>query len=1244
MANFIIPFIASSAIGHYQRRKAKQRAAAAQRQLLEAQREANAIEARPSHTNQPIPIIYGRAGVPGSPIYSQVGKLWRNNTPENATDVRISGDAGFEIDEAQERNTVLLRQYVIAIGKLHQVTYCLIDGEPFDADRFDNAKDIKWGFGDNRLVISGGMSDVGGEERKPSDVRFTGLTFATAGFLLDLDDPEFAGQFPELFFYCSGIDMPYLIRNGADYVKQAPDESVFPYENKRSNPVLALYDYLTQHSHFGPNLPESKIHTESFAFASAQCVDRICHANALDLQSSVKYDPVVTGGQFTPLKNVFWTRPYPAVRNQVAGTNHAAYWNNFIQYTSISNVASQCDGLLPDDEANRFGGINQVINRYEFNGRVSTTRKFFDAIGLFRGVIPGAQFFRSITGRWKFIIPNPLQSLSNIPVFNEFRGNFEEVRPDADELANRITARFSDIEKDFAGGVVEFPTPGSPLDIQLQESDGGVFRLSIDIVGANNRQHAISISANLILIRRREVYRFTVPKKYLLYEQGDVIIIDRKRHPKVFVYAIIIAKRPNPDLSITFVARRFSRADYDIYLSDQERIPLTAEIPAIPFIPFSAGTPTAPPPVQRPPVQQVPGTPGKPASVTITHHTISVSWDAPTTGGAVDTFLSSDYYEADISTTDDFASPITKTTNNRAIAFDGLTELTTYYIRVRARNVRGFGAYSDALQVDTIADTPAPTPDPDPPVQPDPPAQAPGAPGTPTLDSKTDKSITIDWTAPTTGGEFDASQSSDSYQVQGSTSSTFAAGNFTLSTSNLTATFGNLTADTPYYFRVRARNSTGYGNYSNALGVTTNSAPPQTPGAPGTPTLSSKSNTSIAVGWTAPTSGAAFDATLSDHTYIVEVSATADFARITVSSNTNSASHTFTGLTPDTTYYVRVRTKTEAGQGANSASLSVKTDPDPPDPPGAPGTPTSSAKTHSTVTLTWTAPTTGGAFDATKTSDYYIVEGSLTANFARRAVSTTARLNQHQFTGLTRNTKYYFRVRARNSDGNGPWSASLTVTTDDADPNPPGAPGTPTSSAKTHLSITVDWTAPTDGGEFDTMNFNDFYLVYASPNADFVNRVPGENKSGSSRRTSFRFTGLDARKLYYIRVRARNSDGNGPFSGVLEVTTNPDPKAVPGAPGKPALTSLSVGITVSWTAPTTGGPFDASQMTDSYTLQIATMDDFSNVKAQHTTNTSATQHRTGIRTSSGQTYYARVRAVNTNGAGAWSEVLQVDIP
>ena len=147
------------------------------------------------------------------------------------------------------------------------------------------------------------------------------------------------------------------------------------------------------------------------------------------------------------------------------------------------------------------------------------------------------------------------------------------------------------------------------------------------------------------------------------------------------------------------------------------------------------------------------------------------------------------------------------------------------------------------------------------------------------------------------------------------------------------------------------------------------------------------------------------------------------------------------------------------------------------------------------------------------------------------------------FSGLTQNTTYYIRVRAENSGGNSPWR-TLTTSTLAETVELPGAPGTPVSTALSHNSINFEWTAPTTGGA--PVN----YYVEIAEDSGFTNLrvaggVTGLATSGS----------LEPSIHYYVRVRAQNSAGNGPWSGVLEVTTPAEP-VVPNPPGSPGPISV----------------------------------------------------------------------------------------
>ena len=164
------------------------------------------------------------------------------------------------------------------------------------------------------------------------------------------------------------------------------------------------------------------------------------------------------------------------------------------------------------------------------------------------------------------------------------------------------------------------------------------------------------------------------------------------------------------------------------------------------------------------------------------------------------------------------------------------------------------------------------------------------------------------------------------------------------------------------------------------------------------------------------------------------------------------------------------------------------------------------------VTLNW-----GAAAGATS----YQIERATSGAFAQVGTSTTTSFTN---TGLTTNTAYQYRVRAANSAG-----TSHAVDGRHLHPGqhrqPPGTPGTPTTSAVTASSVTLNWAASTG----TVTNYQ-------------VERATGATSTtftqvGTSTTTSFTNTALAASTTYRFRVRATNSAGNSAYSGIVNVTT-----------------------------------------------------------------------------------------------------------
>lgn len=185
----------------------------------------------------------------------------------------------------------------------------------------------------------------------------------------------------------------------------------------------------------------------------------------------------------------------------------------------------------------------------------------------------------------------------------------------------------------------------------------------------------------------------------------------------------------------------------------------------------------------------------------------------------------------------------------------------------------------------------------------------------------------------------------------------------------------------------------------------------QAPGAPTGLTVGARTDSTIALTWTAPTSngGAAITS------YIVEYAKNAAFTGA-LSATVTTLSATLTGLDLDT-YYVRVRAQNSVGTGAASAVTQTATVTYPTAPPA----PVAHTQTSNSMLLALTDPS-------------YVGDGILERQLERALnvvgpwTNVPVTMPDTSVTGLTRATLYYFRFRVRNSVGWSPWTTAAAQT------------------------------------------------------------------------------------------------------------------------------------------------------------------------------------------------------------------------
>lgn len=263
-----------------------------------------------------------------------------------------------------------------------------------------------------------------------------------------------------------------------------------------------------------------------------------------------------------------------------------------------------------------------------------------------------------------------------------------------------------------------------------------------------------------------------------------------------------------------------------------------------------------------------------------------------------------------------------------------------------------------------------------------------------------------------------------------------------------------------------------------------------------------------------------------------------------------------------------------------------------------------------------------------------VAPGATISNPDRTTTPETG-VTAYRITGLTNNRTYYVRVQGTTSNGPGTWSLteSLRLTSDLKDPGRPTNVRLSTSSPGTSLVVT--WAVP-------AVNDND--PAATGYRIQWRNLTDGQNWSPSTRQASVdgantlttTITGLDGLDRYQVRVLAVNDRAAGPWSSTAEITLG-----VAGAPHTIMLVPGSRSIQASWTNPV------SAPAASNILLQWDTNRGFaSNCGADASCDevtlggTSATHTIADL--TSNTVYYLRLRSINANGPGPWSDVVSAE--
>ena len=388
-----------------------------------------------------------------------------------------------------------------------------------------------------------------------------------------------------------------------------------------------------------------------------------------------------------------------------------------------------------------------------------------------------------------------------------------------------------------------------------------------------------------------------------------------------------------------------------------------------------------------------PGTVAAPGGLTVTAGTgrLTVTWSAPAGTGVTGYHVR---YQRDGGGSSWTETPLLGR-SSRSYTITGLTNGVRYHVAVRAVNSAGTGAWSA-----TAAGTPTGSP--------------PGAISRPRV-TPGNGQLSVAWNAPSNSGRAAITR----YEVRHKPATTTTWGALHNAGNALSHTITGLTNGAPQNVAVRAVNAAGPGPWSaTATGTPrlTSARPTSVPTAPPSPTVASGAGR-LTVAWSAP-SGAGDEAITG---YQVRYLRSGDSSWREIFHSGRASSYTITGLTNDIQYFVQVQAVNSAGRSGWSATATgtpslVRVPTAPPSPTVASG--------NGQLTVTWSSPANTGGEAVTLYSVRYQRPGDSSWTEIVHSGSALSLI----IPGLTNGVQYHVGVRAVNSAGPGPWSATETGT------------------------------------------------------------------------------------------------------------------------------------------------------------------------------------------------------------------------
>ena len=465
----------------------------------------------------------------------------------------------------------------------------------------------------------------------------------------------------------------------------------------------------------------------------------------------------------------------------------------------------------------------------------------------------------------------------------------------------------------------------------------------------------------------------------------------------------------------------------------------------------------------------------------------------------------------------------------------------------------------------------------------------PPAPNAPTVETHTAGSIRVRWDAPVTFQGPPVTHYHLRYKLESVTSYTIYVDSDMIPI-NINSRFEDidgLSHGTTYDVQVRAVNAAGASDWSDdGTGVTGVQPPVLPPNAPVISSITSPAHDTLSVTWVKPPidDDPTTDDDITSYDVQYKKADASDYIDLTLADDFTGLTVDITGLDGNTLYDVRVQASNSAGaSGYSDPPTQFRTQvqimvPDPPE-----SLMLSQNPDPTKLGVTWQVPNLFGGTLVDYDVQYRetVEEGETENAWLNWPLTDTISTRPSEtIENLTAETEYEVRARTQNDStldagdgvGTSAWSDSVTGSTAEVvtvarvpdapvitspvsdDPNVDPISGSP-------IEIFVGWSEPNDNDSTITGYYVEYKTV-ASNSWLLLDRVA----SKLLLRTAV-ISNLIPNTRYNVRVYARNSVGDSPYSQVATVRTAQIIR--PPAPNVTVDSVTTNSVTISWTAPGT---------------------------------------------------------------------------